>query len=251
MKALHCFYEEPFIFMEQVYQHYTSEDFEVWRLLFERQEQNLQNKACTRYLNCLSTLNKALNATEVPRFDKLSKELKRHNGWEIEVVPGLIPVDDFFQLLSQKKFCSSTWLRKKSQLDYLEEPDMFHDIFGHIPLLVDAQYSAFAQKLGEVGVKYSHDKTVVAQLQRLYWFTIEFGLKKGTKKTEIYGAGIMSSFGESNYIYNSSPEIKPYDFNTILQQEFRTDVIQTLYFEIESYEQLYDSLNMFDVKKSR
>lgn len=233
--------------MKQEYNKYTEEDFEVWKLLFERQEKNLQDKACKSYLNCLGKLKEGLNADEVPNFDKLNKLLKAHNGWSIEVVPGLIPVEEFFKLLAKKKFCSSTWLRKKSQLDYLEEPDMFHDIFGHIPLLIDNDYAAFAQKLGEVGVKNIHNKEVVTQLQRLYWFTIEFGLKKGATKTEIYGAGIMSSFGESNYIYETKPEIKPYHFSSIINQDFRTDQIQTLYFEIDDYEQLYNSLHKFDM----
>lgn len=236
--------------MKQEYTKYTPEDFEVWKLLFERQEKNLQDKACSSYLNCLENLSSALHANEVPNFDKLNKLLINHNGWSIHVVPGLIPVEDFFRLLAQKKFCSSTWLRKKSELDYLEEPDMFHDIFGHIPLLMDHDYALFAQKLGEVGVKNITDKEVLTQLQRLYWFTIEFGLKKGTTKTEIYGAGIMSSFGESNYIYEANPEIKPYDFSSIIKQDFRTDVIQTLYFEIDNYEQLYNSLHKFDLENN-
>lgn len=234
--------------MIQQYNKYTQDDFDVWKLLFERQEKNLNDKACKTYLNCLSELNPVLNANEVADFNKLNGLLSKKNGWLIEVVPGLIPVEDFFRLLNQKKFCSSTWLRKKSQLDYLEEPDMFHDIFGHIPLLIDKNYASFAKKLGEVGVKNIHNKKVITQLQRLYWFTIEFGLKKGKNKTEIYGAGIISSYGESNYIYESNPEIKPYNFSSIINQDFRTDKIQTLYFEIESYEQLYESLHKFDLE---
>ncbi len=232
--------------MIQEYNNYTQEDFEVWRLLFERQEQNLQNKACKRYLACINEMSEVMRANEVPNFEKINKVLLAKSGWSIHVVPGLIPVEGFFQLLAKKKFSASTWLRKKSQLDYLEEPDMFHDVFGHIPLLMDKEYSAFAQKLGEVGVKYIDNPEIVLQLQRLYWFTIEFGLKAGETQTDIYGAGILSSYGESKGIYTTNPEIKPYNFSSIINQPFRTDQIQTLYFEIESYEQLYDSLNEFD-----
>jgi phenylalanine-4-hydroxylase len=124
---------------------------------------------------------------------------------------------------------------------------MFHDVFGHIPLLMDEQYSNFAQKLGEVGVKNIENKEMVLQLQRLYWFTIEFGLKKGKHKTEIYGAGIMSSFGESNYIYEANTKIIPFNFSSVINKEFRTDEIQTLYYEIESYQELFDTLNEFDL----
>jgi len=232
----------------QEYNKYTPEDFEVWKLLFERQEINLQNKACKSYLDALKELNKVLIADEVPKFEKINEVLLAKNGWSIEVVPGLIPVEDFFELLAQKKFCSSTWLRSKAQLDYLEEPDMFHDIFGHIPLLMNESYSNFAQKLGEVGVKNIENKEIVLQLQRLYWFTIEFGLKKGTNKTEIYGAGIMSSFGESNYIYEANTEIIPFNFSSVINRPFKTDEIQSLYYEIESYDELYNSLNEFDKK---
>lgn len=232
--------------MKQDYENYTSEDLEVWQLLFTRQQKNLKDKACEAYLKALDEMAWGLNTNEVPRFEKLNELLLNKTGWSIEVVPGLIPVEDFFILLKDKKFSASTWLRPKAQLDYLEEPDMFHDIFGHIPLLMDEEYASFAQKLGEVGVKFIDNKEVVLQLQRLYWFTIEFGLIKGKSKTEIYGAGILSSFGESNGIYDSYPEIKPYNFSSIINQPFRTDIIQTLYFEIESFEQLYDSLTEFD-----
>lgn len=237
--------------MIQEYHKYTPEDFEVWKLLFERQEKNLQDKACKSYLNSLNELSEVLKADEVPNFNKLNKVLSAKNGWSIEVVPGLIPVEDFFELLEQKKFCSSTWLRSKAQLDYLEEPDMFHDIFGHIPLLMDESYSNFAQKLGEVGVKNINNKEVVLQLQRLYWFTIEFGLKKGTDKTEIYGAGIMSSFGESNYIYEANTEIIPFNFSSVINRPFKTDEIQSLYYEIESYDELYNTLNEFDLIQAK
>lgn len=237
--------------MIQEYHQYTPEDFEVWKLLFERQEKNLQDKACKSYLNSLNELSEVLKADEVPNFNKLNEVLSAKNGWSIEVVPGLIPVEDFFELLEQKKFCSSTWLRSKAQLDYLEEPDMFHDIFGHIPLLMDESYSNFAQKLGEVGVKNINNKEVVLQLQRLYWFTIEFGLKKGIDKTEIYGAGIMSSFGESNYIYEANTEIIPFNFSSVINRPFKTDEIQSLYYEIESYDELYNTLNEFDLIQAK
>jgi phenylalanine-4-hydroxylase len=158
------------------------------------------------------------------------------------VVPGLIPVDQFFKLLSEKKFCSSTWLRKMSQLDYLEEPDMFHDIFGHIPLLMNPEYSNFVQQFGELGVRYGHNKMVEKQLQRLYWFTIEFGLIKQKSDTRIYGAGILSSSGESNHIFNDDITVSPYNVEKILENDFITSEIQTQYYEISSLEQLYQSV---------
>ncbi|MCH8549686.1 MAG: phenylalanine 4-monooxygenase [Balneolaceae bacterium] len=228
--------------MTQEYAKYTEEDFKVWKTLFERQEKNLQGKAHPEYLRCLDQLSDVLNPNEVPNFDKLNEHLMAENGWSIVVVPGLIPVDQFFKLLSQKKFCSSTWLRKMSQLDYLEEPDMFHDIFGHIPLLMNPEYAQFVQQFGALGVEYGHNKTVEKQLQRLYWFTIEFGLISLDEKTRIYGAGIISSSGESNHIFEDDINVSPYDVDKVLHNDFITSEIQTQYYEIDSFSDLYGSV---------
>ena len=229
--------------MKQKYEKYTEEDFLVWKTLFNRQEENLPGKAHPEYLRCLDELSDVLNPDEIPNFDKLNEKLLAENGWSIVVVPGLIPVDQFFKLLSQKKFCSSTWLRKMSQLDYLEEPDMFHDIFGHIPLLMNEQYAKFVQRFGEMGVKYGHDKVVEKQLQRLYWFTIEFGLIEQQDDTRIYGAGILSSSGETNHIFEDDISVSPYDVEKVLHTDFITSEIQTLYYEIESFKQLFESVD--------
>lgn len=228
--------------MTQDYGKYTSEDKNVWKTLFERQKENLPGKAHPEYLRCLDQLSDVLNPNKIPEFDELNEKLRAENGWSIMVVPGLIPVDQFFKLLSEKKFCSSTWLRKMSQLDYLEEPDMFHDIFGHIPLLMNPDYARFVQKFGEMGVRYGHDKTVEKQLQRLYWFTIEFGLIKQQDLTRIYGAGILSSSGESDHIFEDDISVSPYDVEKILNNDFVTSEIQTQYYEIESFEQLFESV---------
>jgi len=230
--------------MVQEYEKYKEEDFEVWKTLFERQVENLQDKSCKEYLDCLNELSPVLNANFIPRFEDLSATLKEKTGWSVHVVPGLIPREDFFELLAQKKFCSSTWLRRMDQLDYLEEPDMFHDIFGHIPLFMDQDYADFAQKIGKVGVRFIHDEEVVTQLQRLYWFTIEFGVLK-TNVGKIYGAGIISSFGESNSIFEGDAEFVPFDLEELMNTDFRTDVIQTKYFELENLPQLYEAFDEY------
>lgn len=229
--------------MKQDYAKYTQEDFDVWEILAKRQIRNLQDKAHPEYINCLNQLSDVLNPSEVPNFDKLNEKLLAAHGWTISVVPGLIPVDQFFQLLADKKFCSSTWLRNMDQLDYLEEPDMFHDIFGHIPLLMNKEYSDFVQNIGVMGVRYGHDEEVVKQLQRLYWFTIEFGLIRYEDDIKLYGAGIMSSSGESDHIFNDEIEVRPYTLDSILHQPFITSEIQKVYYEIDSFAQLYESVD--------
>jgi phenylalanine-4-hydroxylase len=234
--------------MKQHYDNYTSEDFEVWKILFDRQVENLKTKAHSSYLSSLSELKEVLNADAIPDFNELNRVLMAKTGWSIEVVPGMIPVEAFFDLLADRKFCSSTWLRKKSQLDYLEEPDMFHDIFGHIPLLMSPEYASFVEKFAQLGKKHKGNERMLNALQRLYWYTIEFGLIKKENKAEIYGAGIISSFGESNHIFSDDVEIINFDLDWIVDHDFINSEIQTVYVEIASFDQLYASLKQLESK---
>lgn len=227
--------------MQQRYEKYTEEDLKIWNLLFTRQEENLQNKASQSYLDALEHMKPVLNAQEIPNFNKINQWFENETGWQIECVPGLIPVEDFFELLSKKRFCSSTWLRSMENLDYLEEPDMFHDTFGHVPLLCNPVFSKFMEAFGKLGVAMKEDAERVIQLQRLYWFTIEFGLIH-ENTTKIYGAGIASSFGETNLSIGNTVEVATFDLKTILNQTFETDHVQNLYFKIDSYEQLFEAI---------
>lgn len=227
--------------MRQDFKKYTEEDFLVWRTLFERQEDNLEDKACDEYMLALNRMRPVLHPNAPPNFDEINHWFQQSTGWEIHCVPGLIPVADFFQLLAQKKFCSSTWLRTMDQLDYLEEPDMFHDIFGHVPLLSDPIFSDFAHEYGKLGCTVLNDPERIIMLQRLYWFTIEFGLieQSGLK---IYGAGIASSFGEANSSISGEVPTISFDIEEVMQTSFRTDVMQSQYVVIESFEQLFESI---------
>ncbi|MDF3027165.1 MAG: phenylalanine-4-hydroxylase PhhA [Fluviicola sp.] len=225
--------------MEQEFEKYTSEDLAVWSLLFERQVNNLQEKACSDYLESLEKMRKVLNPMELPNFERINEWFKMSTGWEIYCVPGLIGVEEFFDLLSEKKFPSSTWLRSKEKLDYLEEPDMFHDIFGHIPLLCNPGYSEFVHEFGMLGKRFSHDSRILVELQRLYWFTIEFGLISEENKLRIFGAGIISSFHESiSSISTKGTTHSEFKVETILQTDFCTSEIQQKYFVIEDISQL-------------
>ncbi len=235
--------------MKQQFEKYTEEDFLVWKTLFERQEKNLQDKACEEYLDALDDMKEVLNANKIAKFSELNHWFESRTGWEIYCVPGLIPVDEFFDLLSRKKFCSSTWLRTMDQLDYLEEPDMFHDTFGHIPLLSNPVFSNFAHEFGKLGKSLAHDEQKVLMLQRLYWFTIEFGLieQNGLK---IYGAGIASSFGESISSIADGNEKLKFEMEEVLNQVFKTDEIQNTYFVIDSFESLFESILVLTKKWS-
>ena len=230
--------------MKQEYKLYKEEDQLVWKTLFERQVENLQGKSCTAYLSCLEVMKGVLNAKQIPDFKLVNATLRESTGWVIEVVPGLIPVEDFFRLLAQRKFSASTWVRKMNQLDYLEEPDMFHDVFGHTPLLAEPKFAQFMKDFGDLGVEFIDDEEVVIQLQRLYWFTIEFGLiyENGPK---VYGAGICSSFGETIHSLSANVEVVSFDLERVINTEFKTDVVQTLYFELESFDQLFEEFKLF------
>lgn len=233
--------------MKQEFEKYTQEDKDVWKILFDRQIINLQGKASQHYLNALDSMKEVLNADSMPNFEDISKWFNDSTGWEIYCVPGLIPVDEFFILLSEKKFPSSTWLRSMEKLDYLEEPDMFHDVFGHIPLLCNPIFSDFIHEFGKLGKRLIHDEEKLVMLQRLYWFTIEFGLIQ-EEEVKIYGAGIMSSFGEA--ISSVLPETtnKKFVLDQVLQMDFITTEMQSFYFVIESLEELFISIVLLSKK---
>ena len=229
--------------MRQAYENYTTEDLEVWQILYNRQIENLKGKVHPYYYECLDKLKAVLNGDRIPEFDALEDKLASAHGWTIEVVPGIIPVNEFFELLSQRKFCSSTWLRKKSQLDYLEEPDMFHDIFGHIPLLMNKDYADFMHRIGVTGVQHKGNEKVILELKRLYWFTVEFGLTQGPDNVYIIGAGTISSYGETNHIYNDDVIIHPFDVEQVVNKAFDNSVIQNEYFALPSFDELYATVD--------
>lgn len=228
--------------MKQEFEKYTKEDLEVWNTLFKRQTRNIVDKASLEYQEALVKISPVINAHELPNFKKINEWFKETTSWEVVCVPGLIEVDDFFTLLANKKFPSSAWLRSKEKLNYLEEPDMFHDIYGHIPLLSNPKYSNFVHQFGKIGLEYIHDEVKLLELQRLYWFTIEFGLIQ-EDKLRIYGAGILSSFGETKRsLIKESVTHKAFDLTEILQKEFITSEMQDTYFCLNNFEQLENTI---------
>lgn len=223
--------------MLQEYEKYTNEDFQVWKLLYERQYPQLEGAAIQEFVDGIHRVK--FVADKIPRFDETNLLLRNHTGWELVVVPGLIPDKDFFELLSNKKFPASTWLRKLSELDYLEEPDMFHDVFGHVPLLTNKNVVSYLQELSRIALRYIDNPWAIELMSRIYWFTVEFGLIRDKGKLRIYGAGILSSKGETVYsLHDSTPLRHPFDVETILNTPYRKDVFQKEYFIVESFEQL-------------
>lgn len=236
--------------MKQQFEQYTTEDLAVWSTLFERQIENLEHKASRDYLEALESMNPVLNPYQLPHFEKINDWFSTRTGWEIDCVPGLIEVDEFFELLSEKKFPSSTWLRSKDKLDYLEEPDMFHDIFGHIPLLSNPGYSRFIHQFGILGKAHKNNPEILLQLQRLYWFTIEFGLISENNELRIFGAGIISSFHESTSSLSVSGEVVHHSFDAeeIIQTHFCTSELQQNYFVLNDLKQLEQTIQILSKK---
>ncbi len=232
--------------MKQHYNDYTEEQMQVWNILYSRQVQNLADKASPAYLRCLKALEPAMHATMIPRFEDLDAALMAATGWSIEVVPGIIPVVEFFELLSRRRFCSSTWLRTMAQLDYLEEPDMFHDIFGHVPLLMYERYADFMQEIGRIGYDSRHQPELLDAMERVYWYSIEFGLVSSIEGHKIYGAGTLSSFGETNSIYSDATDIRPFDLKEIMAEPFTKSELQSKYYVIDSLDDLFGSLRMLE-----
>lgn len=226
--------------LRQDYAAYTEEDFKVWKILFDRQIVNLPGAASEAYLKGIKEI--GFTADKIADFEDVNKRLENTTGWSIQVVPGLIDDDLFFGLMNNKRFCSSTWLRKMEQLDYLEEPDMFHDAFAHMPLLTNQHYVDFLEDLSGIALKHIENKWAVELLSRIYWFTIEFGLIRENGELRIYGAGILSSAGETKYSLSSEPAHHEYDVRKIMNTPYWKDKFQDKYFIIESYEQLYQSL---------
>ncbi len=183
----------------------------------------------------------------IPDFKEINQILQHNSGWKLAVVPGIVPDYTFFELMANRKFPATTWLRKMKELDYLEEPDMFHDVFAHVPLLINQHFVNFLEELSKIGLEYVGNDYAIELLSRIYWFTVEFGLIQEEEGLRIYGAGILSSAGETKFSLSNEPLHHVFNIEHMLDTSYRKDLFQKEYFIIESYEQLYDSIS--EIKK--
>ncbi|CAG0907021.1 unnamed protein product [Cyprideis torosa] len=212
--------------MIQEYDKYKEEDHEVWSILYSRIMEILPLYASQAFLDGLKLV--GFESDKIPNFDESNNKLSTLTGWKIYAVPGLIDNKPFFEHLSNKEFPATTWLRQKSQLDYLQEPDMFHDVFGHIPLLSNAPFVKYLEELARITLKYIDNDWIIEIVSRLYWYTVEFGLIRENGNLKVYGAGILSSSGETQYSIDSHIP-KRHDFN--IQKIFDTPYIKDKYQE--------------------
>jgi phenylalanine-4-hydroxylase len=222
----------------QRWERFTAEDHRVWDLLFARQQALLGPRAVRAFHDGLAVLR--LSRPGIPQLDELNERLFARTGWTVVSVPGLVPDDIFFDHLAKRRFPAGNFIRTAAQLDYLEEPDVFHDVFGHVPLLAQPAVADFMQGIGEHGLETLR-RGALHRLARLYWYTVEFGLAREGGALKIYGAGILSSFGESRFALDSGEPHRPdFDLRRVLCTRYRSDAFQQSYFVIDSFDDLLE-----------
>ncbi len=225
--------------IDQNWDRHTESEHAVWRTLFHRQADLLKGRSTPEFLAGIEKLEIA--ADGIPDFRRLNEMLDRATGWTIVAVPGLVPDDIFFDHLANRRFPSTCFIRKPEEMDYLEEPDVFHDVFGHVPLLVDPVFADYMQAYGRGGLK-ALKLGSLHHLARLYWYTVEFGLIRRPEGLRIYGAGILSSKGESVYsLDDAKPNRIEFDLMRIMRTNYRIDDFQECYFVIDNFEQLFEA----------
>lgn len=227
--------------VEQPWSSYSATDHETWATLFRRQREVLKGRASREFLDNQQRFGMSPDA--IPRYDELNEVLAKSTGWQLIGVEGLLPELDFFDHLANRRFPVTWWIRKPEQIDYIAEPDLFHDLLGHVPLLLNPVFADYMAAYGRGGVKaHGIGPEALVNLTRLYWYTVEFGLIREAGGLRIYGSGIVSSKGESIHCLESSaPNRLGFDLERIMRTRYRIDTYQKTYFVIDSFEQLMDA----------
>jgi len=224
--------------IDQGWQHYGAAEHATWKTLFERQVRLLPGRACDEFVRSMQDL--PIGPDEIPDFERLSEVLLKRTGWQIVAVPGLVPDEVFFEHLAHRRFPAGNFIRQAQQLDYLEEPDVFHDVFGHVPMLMNPAIADFIQAYGQGGLR-AQQLGRLKQLARVYWYTVEFGLLQQGDGLRLYGAGIASSFAETQFCLDSaSPHRIRLDLPRVMRTHYRIDDFQESYFVIRDLDELLE-----------
>ena len=225
--------------IDQGWDAYSPAEHQVWITLYERQAKMLEGRACDAFLKGLEALD--LHRSGIPDFARINAELNRLTGWSVVAVPGLVPDEVFFDHLANRRFPAGRFIRKPEELDYLQEPDIFHDVFGHVPMLTDPVFADYMAAYGRGGQR-ALQRGQLANLARLYWYTVEFGLLRTPQGARIYGAGIVSSRAESIFaLDDASPNRLSFDLERVMRTPYRIDDFQQVYFVIPSLQALLDA----------
>jgi phenylalanine-4-hydroxylase len=222
--------------IDQDWERYTATEHAVWRTLYERQVKLLPGRACDEYLAGIEAL--PIGLDQIPDFRRLSDILMRRTGWQVVAVPGLLPPEVFFDHLANRRFPAGQFIRRPDQLDYIEEPDVFHDVFGHVPMLMHPVLADYLQAYGVGGLR-AQRLGAIEQLSRVYWFTVEFGLVAPNAGLRVYGAGIVSSFAEAQFaLEDKSPNRLKFNLSRVMRTRYRIDDFQESYFVLDTLDDL-------------
>ena len=234
------------MYIDQRYEGYSEENQETWRILYDRQMEFLESRASDVYLNGARAIN--LVRDHIPHLEgsqSINRFLEKLTGWQSRAVPGYLPAKAFFACLAQRDFPTTIVIRPMKSIDYLPEPDIFHDVFGHVPLHADPVFADFLQTYGRAALTAT-DEVDTTRLARLFWFTVEFGLIRENDQLKLYGSGLISSPGESKHALESSDvERRPFDLDTVCNTDFEIDHYQPILYVLDSFDQLRDAMNEY------
>jgi len=232
---------------EQRWSEYTREQHDVWRILYERRMHQLEDNGSEVFLEGADAIGLCRDA--VPDLADVNSRLAVMTGWEAVPVAGFLPARDFFQSLARRKFPTTVTIRPREQLDYLPEPDIFHDVFGHVPLHANPAFADFLQRYGKVAANARTEEDVT-RMTRLFWFTIEFGLVRESGEIKVYGSGLISSHGDAANALSAHCDRRPFSLDAVFEQHFEIDRLQEVLFVVDSFDQLFDAIRQAELRMS-
>ncbi len=233
------------MFTTQVWSAYTAEQHEVWGILYGRRMEQLRDTASQVFLQGADAI--GLNREQVPDLKDVNRRLGEMTGWQSVPVTGFIPAKAFFRCLAERRFPTTVTLRSRGQLEYLEEPDIFHDVFGHVPLHADTVFADLLQRFGNVAARAESEEEIT-RMARLFWFTIEFGLVEEAGNVKLYGSGLISSIADGANALSDKCDRRPFDLDAVMDQHFEIDHLQDVLFVIESFDELFGAVETLGAK---
>ena len=233
--------------IQQKYQDYTADQHGVWEELVRRRRPQLDAHACREYLEGFQII--GLRDDRLPDLSAITDRLRPRTGWSTTPVSGFLPAEAFFEMLAARMFPTTTWLRGRDSLGYIPEPDIFHDVFGHVPMHAHPVFADFLQHYGSVCAKVK-DPDALERLGRLFWYTVEFGLIRQDGKIKVYGSGVISSHGECTNVIDGGCEVRDFSLNEVLSTPVKVDAIHKLLFAIESFDQIYEAMRQAEKQEA-